>query len=146
MSLHATIHTAPAVPAPPRPPEREYSTNEVARAAGVTVRQLQWWDEQGVISPRQQHKRRYYSPDKLYEARLAGRMRNAGISLARVRLALDALREQERPFDELERWDALLAVGREFAHVHLGARELAHAAAVSGEPVHVVRLRLGAAA
>ena len=30
-----------------------YTSGEVARIAGVSLRQLQWWDERNVVSPRQ---------------------------------------------------------------------------------------------
>jgi len=28
-----------------------FSSEEVAELSGVTARQLQWWDEKGVVSP-----------------------------------------------------------------------------------------------
>jgi hypothetical protein len=31
--------------------EERYTSNEVARISGVSLRQLQWWDERKVVSP-----------------------------------------------------------------------------------------------
>ncbi len=39
---------------------QSFSSEEVATLARVTARQLQWWDERGVVSPEHQgHRRRY---------------------------------------------------------------------------------------
>ena len=46
------------------PEERGYNSTDVARICGVTLRQLQWWDERNVVSPRQDgHKRVYMSQE-----------------------------------------------------------------------------------
>ena len=50
-------------------PERTYSSKELVRYLGVTPRQLQWWDEMKIVSPRQEGHRRIYSQA---EAELVG--------------------------------------------------------------------------
>ena len=40
------------------PVDRSYTSSEVSRIAGVSLRQLQWWDERKVVSPQHEgHKR-----------------------------------------------------------------------------------------
>jgi len=41
-----------------------YNSSEVARICGVTLRQLQWWDERHVVSPRQDGHKRVYMTEK----------------------------------------------------------------------------------
>ena len=41
-------------------PRETFSSLEVSRLTGVSLRQLQWWDEQGVVSPVQRGHRRLY--------------------------------------------------------------------------------------
>ena len=49
--------------------ERTYSSKELVRYLGVTPRQLQWWDEMKIVSPRQEGHRRIYGQA---EAELVG--------------------------------------------------------------------------
>jgi len=65
-----------------------YRTAEVSRLAGVSERQLQWWDEQGVLSPSQQGHMRIYSQDELRWVRMVVALRSKGISLRECRYAL----------------------------------------------------------
>ena len=41
-------------------PARTYNAADVAGLAQVTLRQLQWWDERKVVSPRHEGYRRSY--------------------------------------------------------------------------------------
>jgi len=47
--------------------ERTYSSSEVAQVADVSLRQLQWWDERKVVSPRHEGHRRVYFPAEVIE-------------------------------------------------------------------------------
>src|SRR5579863_5545360 len=47
--MFKTRKTRPVLP----PSEESFTSNEVARISGVSLRQLQWWDERRVVSPRQ---------------------------------------------------------------------------------------------
>ena len=62
-----------------------FSSNEVARLAGVSLRQLQWWDERGVISPRHDGHRRLYSRQEVIEILVLARLRERGLSLQKMR-------------------------------------------------------------
>ena len=41
-------HHAPEIDAPEA---KTYTTNEAAKLLQITIRQLQWWDEQGLVQP-----------------------------------------------------------------------------------------------
>jgi len=63
---------------------------EVSLKTGASLRQLQWWDEQGVLSPSLGtigHERAYSQSD-IEKARHIAAMRIAGVSLRVVRRAL----------------------------------------------------------
>ena len=50
-----------------KPEQDRYTSGEVARIAGVSLRQLQWWDERSVVSPRQEGHRRVYLQQEVVE-------------------------------------------------------------------------------
>jgi DNA-binding transcriptional MerR regulator len=64
------------------------STREVAEFANVTPRQLQWWDERGLICARDWGHTRQYTPEQAMAARVAGELRRKGVALAAVRKAV----------------------------------------------------------
>ena len=41
--------------------EHSFTSNEVVALTGITPRQLQWWDERGLVVPARQGHRRLYS-------------------------------------------------------------------------------------
>jgi len=45
----------------------QYTSGDVARIAGVSLRQLQWWDERNVVSPLQEGHRRVYRQQEVIE-------------------------------------------------------------------------------
>lgn len=70
------------------------TTGQVAAQFGVTVRQLQWWDEQGLVSPLVEGHRRIYSQD---DARLIAsvvRLRRARYSIQQIRALVSPLRRR----------------------------------------------------
>jgi len=52
------------------------TSNEVAALTGISLRQLQWWDERGLVVPARQGHRRLYSLDDLAEVAVIGDMSN----------------------------------------------------------------------
>src|SRR5690348_18410199 len=81
----------------PRPaalPESEvYASTDVARIAGVSLRQLQWWDERNVVSPRQDGHRRVYLPHEVVEISVIAELRRKGFSLQKIRRVLRFLQK-----------------------------------------------------
>ena len=65
--------------------ERQFTSNEVIRLTGITARQLQWWDERGLVVPSRQGRNRLYSSDDLAEIAVLSELRRKGFSLQRVR-------------------------------------------------------------
>jgi DNA-binding transcriptional MerR regulator len=72
--------------------ERVFFSSEVSRMAGVTLRQLQWWDERKLVTPRKQDHRRLYTPRQVLEILTAGELRRKGLSLQKIRRVLRLLR------------------------------------------------------
>jgi DNA-binding transcriptional MerR regulator len=73
---------------------REYTSNEVIARTGITPRQLQWWDERGVVQPERQGRRRVYSRQALAEVAVICELRRRGISLQKVRKVMRLLQRE----------------------------------------------------
>lgn len=79
-----------------------YSAREVASLTGLSARQLQWWDARRLFTPAVAPKRtaaggfteRRYTPVDLLELMVLADLRQQGLSVARIRLLLDTLRER----------------------------------------------------
>ena len=74
--------------------ERTYSSSEVARIAAVSLRQLQWWDERKVVSPRHAGHRRVYFPSEVIEITVIAELRRKGFSLQKIRRVLRFLQKE----------------------------------------------------
>lgn len=81
------MHKRPA--APPAPVPKTYTSSEVARSTGASLRQLQWWDEKSIVIPRQDGHKREYSQDQVIQIRKMIQLRNAGVALQRVKKCLE---------------------------------------------------------
>jgi DNA-binding transcriptional MerR regulator len=79
-----TKNSAAKTPATPQ----AFSSLEVATITGVSLRQLQWWDEQGVVTPMQKGHRRLYRMSEVVEIALITELRRKGISLQKIRKVL----------------------------------------------------------
>ena len=77
-------------------PARTYNTADVAGLAQVTLRQLQWWDERKVVSPRHEGYRRSYRLDEALEIAVIAELRRKGVSLQKIRPVLRFLRHEMR--------------------------------------------------
>lgn len=78
----------------PIPPADAYSSTDVARAASVSLRQLQWWDERHVVSPEHQGHKRIYSPEQVVEITVIAELRRKGFSLQKIRRVLRYLQRE----------------------------------------------------
>lgn len=72
----------------------EYTSGDVARIAGVSLRQLQWWDERSVVSPRQEGHRRVYREQEVVEVSVIAELRRKGFSLQKIRRVLKFLQKE----------------------------------------------------
>ena len=78
----------------PQIQERTYSSSEVSDVAGVSLRQLQWWDERKVVSPRHEGHRRVYYPAEVIEITVIAELRRKGFSLQKIRRVLRFLQRE----------------------------------------------------
>jgi len=75
-------------------PEAEgFNSSDVARICGVSLRQLQWWDERSVVSPRQDGHKRIYSKEEVVEISVIAELRRKGFSLQKIRRVLRFLQK-----------------------------------------------------
>jgi DNA-binding transcriptional MerR regulator len=77
----------------PHPEAQGFNSSEVARICGVSLRQLQWWDERSVVSPRQDGHRRIYMPEEVVEISVIAELRRKGFSLQKIRRVLRFLQK-----------------------------------------------------
>jgi DNA-binding transcriptional MerR regulator len=78
----------------PVSPEQTYTSSEVSRIAQVSLRQLQWWDERKVVSPRHEGHKRVYHPDEVVEVTVIAELRRKGFSLQKIRRVLRFLQRE----------------------------------------------------
>jgi DNA-binding transcriptional MerR regulator len=75
------------------PEDQGYNSTDVARICGVTLRQLQWWDERNVVSPRQDGHKRIYMSEEVVEISVIAELRRKGFSLQKIRRVLRFLQK-----------------------------------------------------
>ena len=71
-----------------------FSSNQVAALTGISLRQLQWWDERGLVSPAREGRNRLYSLADLTEISVICELRQRGFSLQRVRRVIRFLQRE----------------------------------------------------
>jgi DNA-binding transcriptional MerR regulator len=71
-----------------------FTSQEVIALTGITARQLQWWDERGVVKPDREGHRRLYSLERLTEIAVICELRRKGFSLQGVRKVLRFLERE----------------------------------------------------
>lgn len=74
--------------------QETFTSNRVVELTGITPRQLQWWDERGVVVPAREGHRRLYSLEDLTEVAVICELRRRGFSLQRVRKVLRFLQRE----------------------------------------------------
>ena len=74
--------------------EKTFSSSEVSDIAGVSLRQLQWWDERKVVSPRHEGHRRVYYSAEVVEITVIAELRRKGFSLQKIRRVLRFLQKE----------------------------------------------------
>ncbi|HUM05328.1 MAG TPA: MerR family transcriptional regulator [Terriglobales bacterium] len=72
----------------------QFTSNDVLRLTGITARQLQWWDERGIVVPERQGHRRVYAWDELVTVAVICQLRKRGFSLQRVRKVIRFLQQE----------------------------------------------------
>ena len=67
-----------------------FSSSDVSRIAQVSLRQLQWWDERKVVSPRHEGHKRVYLAEEVIEITVIAELRRKGFSLQKIRRVLSS--------------------------------------------------------
>ena len=70
------------------------TSREVVKLTGITPRQLQWWDERGIVVPERVGRRRIYALEDLAEVAVICELRKRGFSLQRVRKVMRFLERE----------------------------------------------------
>ena len=74
--------------------QESFTSQDVIRLTGITARQLQWWDERGIVVPARQGHRRVYSFEDLTEVAVICELRSKGFSLQRMRKVVRFLQKE----------------------------------------------------
>ncbi len=77
--------------------QQQFTSNEVLALTGITARQLQWWDERGIVVPERQGHRRIYGWEDLVTVAVICQLRRRGFSLQRVRKVIRFLQQEFGP-------------------------------------------------
>ena len=71
-----------------------FTSREVVHLTGISLRQLQWWDERGIVVPARKGHMRMYSLDDLAEIAVICELRERGFSLQKVRRVVRFLQRE----------------------------------------------------
>jgi DNA-binding transcriptional MerR regulator len=74
--------------------QHQFTSNEVIALTGITARQLQWWDECGIVVPERQGHRRIYAWDELVTVAVICQLRRRGFSLQRMHKVIRFLQQE----------------------------------------------------
>ena len=74
--------------------QRDFTSNDVIALTGISARQLQWWDERGIVAPARRGHRRIYDWDELVTVAVIKQLRRRGFSLQRMRKVIRFLQQE----------------------------------------------------
>lgn len=74
--------------------QREFTSSDVIALTGISARQLQWWDERGIVAPSRKGHRRIYNWDELITVAVICQLRRRGFSLQRMRKVIRFLQQE----------------------------------------------------
>jgi len=74
--------------------DMQFTSNQVVALTGITPRQLQWWDERGLVVPQRVGRNRLYSIEDVAELAVLCQLRRKGFSLQRVRKIMRYLQRE----------------------------------------------------
>jgi DNA-binding transcriptional MerR regulator len=115
-----------------------FTSNEVVILTGITPRQLQWWDERGVVKPEREGHRRVYSMNQLTEVAVICQLRRKRFSLQAVRKVLRFLgREFGKSLAEIVDRDSDIHLLTDGNHLYLetSAKQIVDILKNSSQPI-----------
>src|SRR5437868_7269459 len=74
--------------------DRRFTSNELVALNGITPRELQWWDERGIVVPAREGHRRLYSMGDLAEVAVICELRRRGFPLQQVRKVMHLVQRE----------------------------------------------------
>ncbi len=74
--------------------EPRFTSAQVVKLTGITPRQLQWWDERGIVVPQRDGRRRLYCLDDITEVAVICALRRKGFPLQKVRRIMKFLQKE----------------------------------------------------
>jgi DNA-binding transcriptional MerR regulator len=77
--------------------EPVFTSRDVSRIAQISLRQLQWWDERKLISPRQEGHKRVYLPEQVIQSMVVAELRRKRLTLQKIRRVMRFLRREMSP-------------------------------------------------
>ena len=123
--------------------QQQFTSRDVVELTGITPRQLQWWDERGIVVPVREGHRRLYSMNQLTEIALICQLRNKGFSLQGVRKVVRFLdREFGRGLAQIVEGDSeihLLTDGRDL-YLETSAKQIVDILKNSNQPILAICL------
>ena len=115
-----------------------FSSQDVIALTGVTARQLQWWDEQGVVKPDRAGHSRLYSMQNLTVIAVICGLRRKGFSLQGVRKVMRFLnREFGKGLGEIvsRNSDVHLLTDGKHLYLETSARQIVDILKNSSQPI-----------
>ena len=74
--------------------QKTFTSKEVVALTRISPRQLQWWDEQGIVVPERDGHKRVYSLDDVAEVAIVCDLRARGFSLQKIRRVIRFLQKE----------------------------------------------------
>jgi DNA-binding transcriptional MerR regulator len=117
-------------------PDR-FSSHEVIALTGITPRQLQWWDERGVVKPDRQGHSRLFSMQNLTEIAVICELRRKGFSLQGVRKVMRFLQREGKSLAEIvaRNSDVHLLTDGKHLYLETSARQIVDILKNSTQPI-----------
>ena len=115
-----------------------FLSHDVIALTGITARQLQYWDERGVVKPEREGHRRLYSMQTLTEVAVICELRRKGFSLQGVRKVMRFLdRECGKRLAETVSRNSDLHLLTDGTHLYLetSARQIVDILKNSSQPI-----------
>jgi DNA-binding transcriptional MerR regulator len=120
-----------------------FTSRDVVALTGITPRQLQWWDERGVVTPGRQGHRRVYSFQNLSELAVISELRRKGFSLQGVRKVMRFLaREFHKDLADIVSRNSDVHLLTDGSHLYLetSAKQIVEILKNSDQPILAVCL------
>src|ERR1700726_2167433 len=118
--------------------QAHFTSREAVALTGITLRQLQWWDERRIVVPARQGHRRVYSTEDLAEIAVICELRRRGFSLQRVRKVMRFLQREfsKRLAETVTGWsDYHLLTDGQSLYLETSARQIVDILKNSDQPI-----------